>query len=86
MEEIIKNISDNVKLKIISELPIKHIIIDCSCINYIDNQGAEAIMNVSKNQNFYKYLFKIIFTLKLNESFKEIGITIYLGVYLQTHI
>jgi len=52
IKEIKRNMFENAKMEIISELPIKHIIIDCSCINYIDHQGAEAIMNVSLKSKF----------------------------------
>ena len=47
------------KYRIKESLSIKHIIIDCSCINYIDSQGVSAI-------------------LQLYESYKEIGISMYL--------
>jgi hypothetical protein len=34
------------KEKIIQELDVKHIILDCSCMNYIDSQGINAIIQV----------------------------------------
>lgn len=36
------------KQQVISEIDKKFIILDCSCINYIDSQGIGAILQVKK--------------------------------------
>ncbi len=39
-------IYDSVKKDVLKDLNIKHIILDCSCFNYIDSQGIQAILSV----------------------------------------
>ena len=41
-----KEIFERTKNKFISEIPLKHIILDCSCMNTIDNMGVDAINQV----------------------------------------
>jgi hypothetical protein len=41
-----KEIFETTKNKFISEIPLKHIILDCSCMNAIDNMGVDAIIQV----------------------------------------
>ena len=41
-----KNIFDKVRMGILSEIEYKHIILDCSCMNYIDSQGVESVLKV----------------------------------------
>ena len=41
-----KEIFETTKNRFISEIPLKHIILDCSCMNTIDNMGVDAIIQV----------------------------------------
>ena len=43
--------------RIVSEIDIKHVILDCSCMNYVDSQGVETIKNVSCSKIYYLNLF-----------------------------
>ena len=45
-KEIKQEIFERIKSKFISEIPLKHIILDCSCMNTIDNMGVDAIIQV----------------------------------------
>ena len=36
-------------MKITDEIEHKHIILDCSCMNYIDTQGVDTILKVKNN-------------------------------------
>ena len=64
----------------LSQIEIKYVILDLSCVNYVDSQGVKAILNVrtcsSKNiSNHFVKIFLIFF--KLYESFKEVDVAIY---------
>jgi anti-anti-sigma regulatory factor len=37
-----------VKSEFVPDFDIKHILLDCSCINFIDTQGIHAILEVKK--------------------------------------
>ena len=45
-EENKKEISEKIKSKHIEQLETRHVILDCSCMNFIDNQGVDAIILV----------------------------------------
>ena len=42
--------------KVLSELEIKYVIMDCSCMNYVDSQGVNEILNVT-----YIFLFALFY-------------------------
>lgn len=48
-------------MKIIEEIEIKHIILDCSCMNYIDSQGINAIIQVN-NFMFLNFIYFCLIT------------------------
>ena len=56
LEANIKNILDEIK--------IKHIILDCSCINNIDSQGVSALAQV-KNSLKFSHILLINFNLAI---------------------
>lgn len=64
LEENKKRITDKIKMKIMDEIEHKHIILDCSCMNYVDTQGVDTILKVDKNksnQKYYKlYYFNLV--------------------------
>lgn len=45
-EPQVHNIELSTREKIISEIPLKHVILDCSPFNFIDSMGANAILQV----------------------------------------
>ncbi len=46
-------IKERVRNKHLNEINIKHIILDCSCINYCDSQGIQAVLWVFLINNCY---------------------------------
>ena len=77
-----KIFEDELKKKIteiLMHVSIKNVIIDFSCINYIDSMGVNAILQVSPNKIYFSMKnFFLIQILKLNETFNEIGVTLSL--------
>lgn len=49
IEENKKNILEKIRRRELQDIPIKHIILDCSCINYVDQQGIQAIEWIYEN-------------------------------------
>jgi anti-anti-sigma regulatory factor len=41
--------SEKEQNEILDKLPTRHIILDCSCVNYIDTQGVNAIVQLYEN-------------------------------------
>jgi anti-anti-sigma regulatory factor len=41
------NFLEEAKEKVTQELKLKYIILDCSCVNYIDNQGVDTLIQVN---------------------------------------
>jgi len=62
-------------------IQIKHIIIDCSCMNYIDSQGVNTILQVKLFAIFILSFNILINKLnyKLNDNYKQIGVSLYLS-------
>lgn len=67
LEENKRRIIERVRSKHLSKIEHQYIVLDCSCMNYIDSQGVDCI-------------------LKLYESFKEIGVNLYLSYCKQAII
>jgi hypothetical protein len=55
-----KEIFEITKIKFISEIPLKHIILDCSCMNNIDNMGVDAIIQVILYLIYYNFVYLAI--------------------------
>ena len=55
-EENKKELMKKSREKILSELEIKYVIMDCSCMNYVDSQGVNEILNVT-----YIFLFALFY-------------------------
>ena len=49
-------INNNEKIKSLLNFKIKHLVIDCSCVNFIDSQGVNAILQVFIFPFLYKPL------------------------------
>jgi hypothetical protein len=65
-----------------SKLNVKHVVIDCSCVNLIDSMGLEALIQVGFETLFLNYKnLNTLFNLcvKLKDSFNEIGIDLHLS-------
>ena len=43
---VMPNFFEEAKEKVTQQLTLKYIILDCSCINYIDNQGVDTLIQV----------------------------------------
>jgi hypothetical protein len=55
-EENKKELMKKSREKVLSELEIKYVIMDCSCMNYVDSQGVNEILNVT-----YIFLFALFY-------------------------
>ena len=44
-----KNIRESIKRFELKDVEIRNIILDCSCVNYIDSQGVQAIQGLYEN-------------------------------------
>lgn len=58
-----KRLTEKIRMRKLDEIPYKHIILDCSCMNFIDSQGVDTILKVKikfKNENIYKLIKKRI--------------------------
>ena len=51
ISDLENQIANSEKIKNLLNFRIKHIVIDCSCVNFIDSQGVNAIIQVS----FYSF-------------------------------
>jgi len=57
MKALKKNLLDEAKVKVLQNIPLKYIVLDFSCVNYIDNQGVDILKQVkflSKNEDSKK--------------------------------
>lgn len=53
LEENKKRITEKIKKRAYDEIENKHIILDCSCMNYMDSQGVSTILQVLKYITIY---------------------------------
>lgn len=70
-----KNIREKVRRRELQEIVVKHIILDCSCINYVDSQGIQAIQWLYENYKELDISLHLSYCkLAVQSSFKKSGL------------
>lgn len=74
------------RAKILNKIPMKHIIVDCSCVNFIDMMGVNGLIQVRFIQVFLCVILSVLFiflisfvSFKLSEYFKKFDIKLHLS-------
>jgi len=70
-----KNAREKIRRRELEKLEIKHVILDCSCINYVDSQGIQSILWLYENYRDIDIAFHLSYCkLAVTSSFKKFGL------------